>query len=231
MVAVLGLYPLTADAMHIMEGFLPAKWCVVWYALFIPFFISGIIKLNKTKRENPGSLMILALAAAFIFIMSSFKIPSVTGSSSHVTGIAFGAILFGVARMSVLGTIVLLFQTLLLAHGGLTTLGANAMSMAVVGAVTAVFVFKSLRKFNVNFNIAVFAAAFLSDLATYLFTSVELALAFSGNESFSQLFVKFLSVFSLTQIPLAIVEGLVTALLLKLLMNSVNLKEYNIAIQ
>jgi cobalt/nickel transport system permease protein len=31
--------------------------------------------------------------------------------------------------MSVLGGLVLLFQALLLAHGGLTTLGANAFSM------------------------------------------------------------------------------------------------------
>lgn len=33
--------------------------------------------------------------------------------------------------MAVLGTITLLFQALLLAHGGLTTLGANVFSMAI----------------------------------------------------------------------------------------------------
>jgi cobalamin biosynthesis protein CbiM len=37
---------------------------------------------------------------------------------------------------------VLLFQALLLAHGGLTTLGANGMSMAVIGPVVGYMVWK-----------------------------------------------------------------------------------------
>ena len=62
------------------------------------------------------------MAAAFIFVISSLKIPSVTGSCSHMTGTALGAILFGASPVAVLGIIVLLFQAILLAHGGLTTL-------------------------------------------------------------------------------------------------------------
>ena len=67
-----------------------------------------------------------------MFVLSALKIPSLTGSCSHPTGVGLGAILFGPSVMSVLGTIILLFQSLLLAHGGLTTLGANAFSMAIV---------------------------------------------------------------------------------------------------
>ena len=66
-------------------------------------------------------------------MLSALKIPSVTGSCSHPTGTGLGAVLFGPGVMTVLGTIVLLFQALLLAHGGLTTLGANVFSMAIVG--------------------------------------------------------------------------------------------------
>ena len=60
-----------------------------------------------------------------MFVISSLKIPSVTGSCSHMTGTGLGAILFGPTAAGVLGLIVLLFQAILLAHGGLTTLGAN----------------------------------------------------------------------------------------------------------
>ena len=66
--------------------------------------------------------MILGLSGAFVFILSALKIPSVTGSSSHPTGVGLGSILFGPLAMSVVGSIVLLFQAVLLAHGGLTTL-------------------------------------------------------------------------------------------------------------
>ena len=73
------------------------------------------------------------MSGAFIFVISSLKIPSVTGSCSHMTGTGLGAILFGPAAVSVLGLIVLLFQAVLLAHGGLTTIGANTFSMAIAG--------------------------------------------------------------------------------------------------
>ena len=63
--------------------------------------------------------MLLALCGAFAFVLSALKIPSATGSCSHPTGVGLGAILFGPAATAVLGLIVLLFQALLLAHGGL----------------------------------------------------------------------------------------------------------------
>ena len=63
--------------------------------------------------------------------------PSVTGSCSHPTGTGLGAVLFGPAAVSVLAAIVLVFQALLLAHGGITTLGANDFSMGIVGPFAA----------------------------------------------------------------------------------------------
>ena len=125
--------PQPVSAMHIMEGYLPLVWCIVWFLLFLPFFIFGLIKIKKIISKDPNSKTMLALSGAFIFILSSLKIPSVTGSSSHPTGVGLGTAMFGPSVISVLGTICLLFQALLLAHGGLTTLGANAFSMAVVG--------------------------------------------------------------------------------------------------
>ena len=90
------------------------------------------------------------MSGAFIFVISSLKIPSVTGSCSHMTGTGLGAILFGPASVSVLGVIVLLFQALLLAHGGLTTLGANTFSMAIAGPVVAFWIFKIFEKYIVK---------------------------------------------------------------------------------
>ena len=127
-----GIYP-AANAMHIMEGYLPVSYCVAWGVLCIPFLIAGFFSLKKTIREHRKTLILLAMAGAYAFVLSALKIPSVTGSSSHMTGTGLGAILFGPCAAGILGLIVLLFQAVLLAHGGLTTLGANTFSMAIAG--------------------------------------------------------------------------------------------------
>ncbi|MEW6697534.1 MAG: energy-coupling factor ABC transporter permease [Bacillota bacterium] len=210
--------PNTAHAMHIMEGFLPAKWCLLWLALAAPFFILGFLSIKKTINCKPELKMLLGLVCAFAFVLSALKIPSVTGSCSHPTGIGLGAILFGPATMTVLGSIVLLFQALLLGHGGLTTLGANVFSMAVVGPLVAYGVYWSISKAQGPQWLAVFSGATLGNLFTYVFTSFQLALAFpdvTGGMITS--FAKFLGVFALTQLPLAISEGLLTVIALNLL--------------
>ncbi len=197
--------------MHIAEGFLPAKWSVFWWIIYIPFLFAGIKRVKFIVSKNSSTKLLLAATGAFVFILSSMKLPSVAGSSSHLTGIALGAIIFGASTMSVVGFITLLFQALLLAHGGLTTLGANGFSMAVCGAFVAVWVFKGLQKLNAPQSLTIFMASFLSNMVIYSCTSVELALAFqSSGQEFWHNLIKFLSVFAVTQLPLAIIEGIFT---------------------
>lgn len=212
--------PSTVQAMHIMEGFLPAKWCIFWAIVTIPFLIMGIKNLNKIFKEQPNKKILIALAGGFVFVLSALKIPSVTGSCSHPTGVGLGAILFGPTIMSVLGIIVLLFQSLLLAHGGLTTLGANTFSMAIVGPLVSYAIFKFLKKNNVKISTCVFFAAALGDLATYVVTATQLSIAFpSTSGGIGASLVKFLGIFAVTQIPLAIAEGLLTTVVYNLLLD------------
>ena len=119
-------------------------------------------------------------------------------------------VFFIAACASVLGLIVLLFQALLLAHGGLTTLGANVFSMAIAGPILSWLVYKLLRKTKAPAAVAVFAAAALGDLFTYVVTSVQLGVINGG-------MVKFLTIFAVTQIPLAIAEGLLTVVIFNVL--------------
>lgn len=202
--------------MHIMEGFLPTPWWQIWFAISIPVIAYGIYKLNRLVNEKREILPLLAVAGAFVFVLSSLKLPSVTGSCSHPTGTGMAAIIFGPAISAVLGVIVLLYQALFLAHGGLTTLGANVFSMGIVGPVVAYLVYKAGMKARLNFFLVVFLAATLGDWATYVTTSVELALAFPDpTGGFAVSFGRFATIFALTQVPLAIMEGAVTALLFK----------------
>lgn len=212
------LNPITSNAMHIMEGYLPIKWSIIWSIIFIPFFIVGLKSINKIVKENPKKKVLLALCGAFVFVLSALKIPSVTGSCSHPTGVGLGAIMFGPSVMAVLGTIVLLFQAILLAHGGITTLGANAFSMAIVGPIVSFLIFKFLKKRNVNRRWTVFLAAALGDLVTYTVTALQLALAFpSPTGGVAASAAQFLGIFFMTQIPIAIAEGLLTTIVYDLI--------------
>lgn len=205
--------PPPAQAMHIMEGFLPANWAIFWWVVFMPFFVWGLRSITQITRQHPETKLLLALAGAFTFVLSALKIPSVTGSCSHPTGTGLGAVLFGPAVMSVLGSLVLLFQALLLAHGGLTTLGANAISMAVVGPFVAYGIYQLVMRVSGKQTLAIFLAAALADLLTYVMTSAQLALAFPAEVGgFTAAFAKFAGIFAVTQVPLALSEGLLTVL-------------------
>lgn len=200
--------------MHIMEGFLPAEHALAWTAVAVPFVVLGLRSIKKRVKQNPELKMLLGVAAAFTFILSALKLPSVTGSCSHPTGTGLGAILFGPFAMAPIATIVLLFQAILLAHGGLTTLGANIFSMGVVGPCIGYGLYRLGKRLRLPLNGSVFIAATLADLATYVTTSVQLALAFpdpAGGITAS--LAKFLSVFAFTQLPLAVSEGLLTVLI------------------
>ena len=150
-----------------------------------------------------------------MFVLSSLKMPSVTGSCSHMTGTGLGAILFGPSAVSILGIIVLIFQAILLAHGGLTTLGANTFSMAIAGPFISYGIYKLCNKLKVNKHVGIFLAASIGDLLTYCITSVQLALAYpSDNGGIGASMGKFLLVFAPTQVPLAIIEGILTVVII-----------------
>ena len=132
-----------------------------------------------------------------------------------MTGTGLAAILFGVGTTSVLAIIVLIFQAILLAHGGLTTLGANTFSMGIAGPLLTWALYRTGKKLKINRMTSSFIAASFGGLFTYCVTALQLAIAHPSEiggvgASFSQ----FIVIFAPTQIPLALVEGLLTVLIL-----------------
>ena len=208
--AVLGLSTVSASAMHIAEGYLPKAWAFGWMAVCVPFVAAGFLSIRRKVERSPKAKVLLAMCGAFAFVLSALKIPSVTGSCSHPTGVGLGAILFGPTATTILGLIVLVFQALLLAHGGLTTLGANVFSMAIVGPIVSWAVYQGLKKAGARPAVAVFCAAALGDLLTYVTTSFQLGVVY-GNVG------EYLTIFAVTQIPLAIADVLLTVLVFNVL--------------
>lgn len=221
LVLILGVFAIsfafapTASAMHIMEGFLSPGYCILWGAICVPFLVAGYYSIRKTLQLHRKTLLILAMVGAYAFVLSALKIPSVTGSSSHPTGTGLGAILFGPSAMGLIGIIVLLFQSLLLAHGGLSTLGANTFSMAIAGPFLSYGVFQLCRKVKSPRLLGVFLATSLGDLFTYCITSLQLSIAYPSEVGgFGASMTKFMSIFAVTQIPLAVIEGIVSVIVI-----------------
>ncbi len=212
------LFANNAYAMHISEGILPFNWAALWFAVAIPFVAYGLWKLKILSRTDLSFKPLVGLMAAIVFIISCMPVPVPTaGTCSHPGGTAIPAILVGPAISILVTAVALLIQALFLAHGGLSTWGADIVSMGIMGAFTGFAVFKLLRKFNASLMISAFFAGLLSDWAIYITTSVELAAGIRGDAPFMPLFTKILIAFVPTQLPLGIVEGVMTAGMVKLL--------------
>lgn len=207
--------------MHISEGYLPWKHALGWTLVAAPFWALGLRRITASVRRDPRQRLELGAAGGFVFLLSALKLPSVAGSSSHPTGIGWGAVRLGPEEMGVVGTMVLVFQALVLAHGGITTLGANAVAMAVVGSWTAVGVFRAARWCGLAEDPSLFLAVAISDLATYATTAFQLALAFGGNHAgVGATMLRFLGIFGVTQLPLALAEGMLAVFVSRLLRSS-----------
>lgn len=210
--------PGKGNPVHIAEGFLPAAHAIAWTVVSTPFVVHGARDAVRAIREEPQNRLLLAAAGAVVFVLSAIKLPSFTGSSSHPTGTGLGAVLFRPPVMALIAAIVLLFQALLLAHGGLTTLGANVFAFGIVGPWIAWCCWRLARRLGWSRAVGVFLAMAVGNLATYVVTATQFALAFPDPVGgFVASLAKFMGVFAITQLPLAIAEGLFGVLTLNIL--------------
>jgi len=202
--------------MHIAEGMLPTQWWVGYSGAAAVLVAKGLVDYKKKAEEWTMYKQLTGVMTAAVFIISLMPIPvPVAGSSSHPGGTPLAAILMGPTVVAPMSVVALLFQALFLAHGGLTTLGANTLTMALFGGLTGYLIFRGARKAGLSLAVAAGIAGFLGDIAIYIGTSSQLALAIHGEVSILKVFFATLMGFLPTQLPLAVLEGVFTGLALK----------------
>lgn len=202
--------------MHISEGYLPPLHALGWWVVSLPFLRQGVRQAMQICREDRANRLQLGLAAAFTLTLTSLRLPSVSGSCSHPTGIGLAIALFPPGVMAAIGFVVLLLQAVLMADGGLTTLGANLFSMAIAGPWAAYFTMKLARRAGLNRDWSIALAVMAGNLVTYSVTSFELGIVFPDpHYGVAGSVVKFLGIFAVTQIPVSMVEALITVLVLR----------------
>lgn len=187
--------------MHIWEGWLPIEWCAIWTVLSLIAIVIGIIQLKSFIREDEDVKKLFAMNGVLIFFESLLTLPGLNGASSHPASNAVSGSLLGPAVTSVIVAIVLIIQAFLLGYGGLTSVGANIFAIGVVGPLVACIVYNKTK--NISDMLALVLAVFFANLSTILTTALQFAVVYGD-------FYKFFVILLISQIPLAIIDVVVS---------------------
>jgi cobalt/nickel transport system permease protein len=195
--------------MHISEGILPVAPAFLTGLVALPFIAAGLMRINKLKAANPLYFSMIGLTGAVVFVLSAFPIPvPFAGTCSHPAGTGLSAIFLGPLPSVVVAFVSLLIQAMFMAHGGLTTIGANTLTMGVCGSFCAFMAFRTSRRARISFFWSGFAAGLVADLVTYAATAFVLAVSIAPD--YLAAFTEIALAFVPTQIPLSILEGVIT---------------------
>lgn len=121
--------------MHIPDGYLSPSTCAALYAAAAPFWA---IALRRVKRLLLTRFVpLIALFAAFSFVIMMFNIPLPGGTTGHATGVALAAIVLGPWASILAISVALVIQALFFGDGGITAIGANCFNIAIVGSLVS----------------------------------------------------------------------------------------------
>jgi cobalt/nickel transport system permease protein len=116
--------------MHIPDGYLGPVTCAAGYAAMIPLWVVASNKVKKTLQAQQVPL--LAIGAAFSFVIMMFNVPIPGGTTGHAVGGVLVAILLGPCAACIAESVALVIQAMLFGDGGITAIGVNCFNMAFV---------------------------------------------------------------------------------------------------
>src|SRR5947209_13498424 len=126
--------------MHIPDGYLSPSSCAALYAVTTPFWYVAMkrVKAKLTTQAVP----LLAVFSAFSFVLMMFNLPLPGGTTGHAVGVGVASVVLGPWMSMLAISVALLVQAVFFGDGGISTYGANAFNMAVVGSLVAYCVYK-----------------------------------------------------------------------------------------
>lgn len=126
--------------MHIIEGSLAPGTYTAAFAVTVPFWAVASKKLGKSLHSK--QVPVLALSAAFCFVIMMFNIPIPGGTTGHAVGAVLAAILLGPWAACIAVSIALIVQAVVFGDGGITCIGANCLNMAIIMPFTGYWVYR-----------------------------------------------------------------------------------------
>jgi cobalt/nickel transport system permease protein len=172
--------------MHIPDGLIATNQptsltiTVGMWIISIAFLAWSWKKAKATYSCSITSL--LAISSAFVFAAQMINFPIAFGTSGHLVGGTFLAMLLGPYAAMLSMTIVLLMQAFIFADGGILAFGMNAFNMAIIGGLSFFLVKLFTRGQNGSKRLipSVFAASWLSVMTGALLAALEISPAFAG---------------------------------------------------
>lgn len=177
--------------------------------------ISNMYESGKLALTKFGSEKIrkMGIVAAWIFAAQMFNFPVSQGTSGHLLGGVFSAVILGPFAGTLVISIVLFVQAFFFADGGFIALGANIINMGLIGCFLSYYLYEYLKKLLKNEIIAVFIAAWASVVGAAFACSLEVGL--SGRMPTLNIAKAMLGVHAI----IGVAEAIITIFLLKLFKN------------
>ena len=198
--------------MHLAEGVLPLDQAVGWSVVAAPAVVWSIRGEQRARRDTASASVIMAGVTSLLFAVTLLPLSvPVVGATSHICLTPVLALSVGVRRIVWPTFFVLLLQAVFFAHGGLTTLGANTLTLGVVGPLTAVGLWALLRKLHADSALGLALACGIGGLTVYVADAVLLAAALSDVAAPMTTFTGVLLGFAPVQVPLAVLEAIASA--------------------
>jgi len=163
--------------MHIPDGYLGPQTYVILDVVMIPIWVIAARKVKRTLKAKQIPLM--ALGAAFSFVIMMFNVPVIGGSTGHAVGATLIAIILGPWAAVIAISIALVIQAGLFGDGGITAIGANCFNMAVVAPFVGYYLFRLVAGDSPSSSrriVASGAAAYVALVAAAIVAGVELGI-------------------------------------------------------
>ena len=204
--------------MHLAEGVLPLGQAIAWSALAAPTVYWSLRREQRTPRDTPSSSVVMAGVTSLLFAGTLLPLPvPVVGATSHICLTPVLALVVGVRRIVWPTFFVLLLQAVFFAHGGLTTLGVNTLTLGLLGPLTTAGLWALLRRLGVDGAPGLALACGAGGLGVYVADAVVLAAALSDMTAPATIFGVVLLGFAPVQIPLAVLEAVASVGIVRLL--------------
>jgi cobalt/nickel transport system permease protein len=159
--------------MHIKDGSVDPAIAIIMFAAAI---ILLVISWKKVKAQYTQSFAaVLAISSAFVFAAQMIDFPVALGTSGHLVGGTFLAMLLGPFAAMISMTIVVIMQGFFFADGGISTLGANIFNMAITCSLGFLLIKLLTRsaKGTGEFASRVFIASWISVMVGALAAALE----------------------------------------------------------
>lgn len=204
--------------MHLAEGVLPLDQALAWSAVAAPALVWSIRGEQRARQETASSKVIMAGVTSLLFAATLLPLPvPVVGATSHICLTPVLALVVGVRRIVWPTFFVLLLQAVFFAHGGLTTLGVNTVTLGLLGPLATAGLWALLRRIGADGAWGLGLACGLGGLSVYVADAVVLAAALADTAAPMTTFTGVLLGFAPVQVPLAVLEAVASVGIVRLL--------------